>query len=80
MARHLRLGVDLELEATPFSGTLSSDLLRVRPSQGWLELASPIEELATVALTNRESRAADLDAYPRRAAHQRAIATNREVQ
>jgi hypothetical protein len=80
MARHLRLDVDLELEATPFSGTLSSDLLPVRPSQGWLELASPIEELTTVALTNRESRAGDLDGHPRRAAHQRAIATNREVQ
>jgi hypothetical protein len=49
MTRHLRITVDLELDATPISGLILTDTHPARPFRGWLELASAIEQLSSAA-------------------------------
>jgi hypothetical protein len=45
MTTHLQITVDLELEATPIEGQISTATQPSRPFHGWLELASVIEQL-----------------------------------
>jgi hypothetical protein len=50
MERHLQVTIDLELDPGPIGGHVSSYRHPGRRFQGWLELASAIEQLRTAAL------------------------------
>jgi len=47
MEKHVRVTVELELEATPIAGEVSTGTWPGRPFHGWLELAAVIEGLRT---------------------------------
>lgn len=49
MGRSVRIELELELDADTIAGTLSSPDSPSHPFDGWLELASAIEQLRTTA-------------------------------
>jgi hypothetical protein len=49
MTRHLRITVDLELDATPICGLVLTDTHPACPFRGRLELTSAIEQLRSAA-------------------------------
>ena len=49
MATHLQITVDLEPDATPIEGHISTPTQPSRAFHGWLELASEIEQLCTAS-------------------------------
>jgi hypothetical protein len=53
MGSQLRLVVDLDLDTTPIGGQISTATGPARSFHGWLELASAIETLRSVAVTAR---------------------------
>ena len=51
MANRAQLLIDLDLDASPIAGRITSDHDPRRPFHGWLELCSAIEAQRTTAVT-----------------------------
>ena len=57
MGYRTQLFIDLDLDATPIAGHITSDHDPRRPFHGWLELSSAIEERRTAGLTTARTDA-----------------------